>query len=477
MAWVERLKLKGGEARFRVAERAADGRVVKGPLMRSERDAQRLAGRTGIEKQREELGLVKKDYPIRDLLRELPERLRGSVSPAYIVLYGAFARVFERFLDERAPAVRNLSDLSKPVLLEYRTFRLEDTSQRSGRPSAPKSASADELTVAEVALMIGYRHAAVSKLIWKGHLEARKVEGNRFDYYLVRRASVEAFMASERYARGKQRAMRGNAAAKAAERPKPERKLRHRTINRELTMIRTLLNKAVEWGLIDENPITSSKSFTLPEFDSVPFRALSDEEFDLFRRLCAEWLLPPLLTAALVGLREEEVRQLEWPDVDLPRRILRLRQKANLRLKSQGFTGVHEFVFTIPDVLLPYLSALHLKRQAHEDSFVFHNSEGRPFPKGALRKRFMHVMRKCGIVDVTQVHALRKTFITHLARREKNIFLVQELARHKDLRTTRRYVNVFDEDKARVMSGFDLGTKRVAAPPPADPSPRVAESA
>ncbi len=180
-----------------------------------------------------------------------------------------------------------------------------------------------------------------------------------------------------------------------------------------------------------------------------------------------EWLFPPLLAAALLGLREEEIRQLEWTDIDLPARMIRLSQKSNLRLKSQGWTGVKQFEFRIPASLHTVLSALYLKRQAFKDNFVFHNSVGRQFVKGALRKRFTTVMAQCGIKDITQVHALRKTFITHLARREKNLFLVQELARHKDLRTTRRYVNVFAEDKARAMDDFDIGAGSGSGPRPA----------
>jgi integrase len=273
-------------------------------------------------------------------------------------------------------------------------------------------------------------------------------------------------MASPRYARGKKRALAGSVVRKAAEAVKPPRLVRHRTINRELTMIWTLLNKCLEWGLIDDNPVATSKSLQLPEHDSVPFRALTEPEFDLFRRNCPEWLFGPLFTAALLGMREEEVRQLEWTEVDLAGRRIVLRDKATLHLKSQGHTGIRQFRFMIPTSLHAVLSALYLKRSAFRDNLVFHNSRKRQFSKGALRKRFIYVMEQCGVHDVTQVHALRKTFITHLARKEKNIFLVQELARHRDLRTTRRYVNVFDDDKDRVMSEFDIGTPAPVCPPP-----------
>jgi len=53
-----------GPRRDRVVERGPDGRLGKGPRMRSLQDAERPAGMTGIEKEQEEVGLVQRGYPI-----------------------------------------------------------------------------------------------------------------------------------------------------------------------------------------------------------------------------------------------------------------------------------------------------------------------------------------------------------------------------------------------------------------------------
>ena len=60
---------------------------------------------------------------------------------------------------------------------------------------------------------------------------------------------------------------------KPAKRGRP---LRNRTINLEISTIRTLLNKATEWGLIEDTPIANTKGLLLPEHDSREFRALTD---------------------------------------------------------------------------------------------------------------------------------------------------------------------------------------------------------
>jgi len=72
-------------------------------------------------------------------------------------------------------------------------------------------------------------------------------------------------------------------------------------------------------------------------------------------------------------------------------------------------------------------------------------------------------MKTCGITDVKQVHALRHTFVTHMARRVDNLYLLKDLARHKDIRTTSRYVDVFDEDKRRALTSFSIGSTATPA--------------
>ncbi|HVY62166.1 MAG TPA: site-specific integrase, partial [Planctomycetota bacterium] len=215
--------------------------------------------------------------------------------------------------------------------------------------------------------------------------------------------------------------------------------------------------------LLEENPVVSTKGLRLPESDSREFRALTDREFDRFRQVCPAWLLPPLLAAALLGLRNEEVRTLEWADVDLHAEVIRIRNKDGFELKSQGHTGIREFKMDIPRALHAVLAELHKGKNEYKDDLVFHNSLGRKFSKDALRRAFAHVMKACEISDITQVHALRKTFITHMAKREKNIFLLQELARHRNIQTTRRYVNVFADEKKRAMGGFDIGQRAQAS--------------
>jgi hypothetical protein len=77
------------------------------------------------------------------------------VSESYIDLYKRLAKKLERFLEERAPGIKKLSQLTKPVLLEYRRFRLEATVPSSGAPSRASKDPATEITAAEAAKIVG----------------------------------------------------------------------------------------------------------------------------------------------------------------------------------------------------------------------------------------------------------------------------------------------------------------------------------
>jgi len=461
MAWIESYQNANGKARWRMVVRAPDG-TRRARSFHNKTDAERAARTFEVDQERGKAGLLKKDYPIKEFFAELPARLAERVTSGYVTRTLTVCGHFQRFLDERMPGIKTLAAIARPVLLEFQRFRLDEASEERERAIDPPAPEATEVTIAQAAQIMGYRHNAVLRLVKGGVLESRKVaDGNRPGYHLIRRAVLDAFLESERYARGKRYAAANTARrrAEAAANP-PPRRLKNRTINLEVSAIWTLLNHAVTWGLLDDNPIATTKGLRLPESDSGVFRALSEAEFTRFMELCPAWLFPPLFTAAMLGLREDEVRHLEWRDVDLAAGNVTLRNKADHKLKSQGKTGVREFRMAMPPDLHELLKRLHGETGGRLDAYCFRNTEGNQFPKGALRKLFIQVMKDCGIRDVTQVHALRKTFITHMAQREKNIFLVRDLARHKDIRTTQRYVTIFDDERRRAMSSFSIGDVR-----------------
>jgi integrase len=205
------------------------------------------------------------------------------------------------------------------------------------------------------------------------------------------------------------------------------------TINRERSVLSHLFTKAQAWGLMQSNPVMGTDR--LPEGNERPRPLAQDEEARLLARLPAHY--KPVVTLALhTGLRLGELRAQTWRDVDLATSTLRV-----TRPKSKK----HE-VIPLNSTAFAVLAAL-----PQESLLLF------PHLPSKLSDLFIRYARKAGLSDVT-FHCLRDTYISRLAQYCTTPTLMA-LARHRDYRTTRRYVQV-DGDHLRQVVEF------LVPPPP-----------
>jgi integrase len=72
---------------------------------------------------------------------------------------------------------------------------------------------------------------------------------------------------------------------------------------------------------------------------------------------------------------------------------------------------------------------------------VLYRADGRTFAEYVVKDLLARVARKAGIQN-NGPHILRHTFISHLAMRGAPARAIQELAGHKDLATTQRYMHL-----------------------------------
>ncbi len=208
------------------------------------------------------------------------------------------------------------------------------------------------------------------------------------------------------------------------------------TVNRERAVLSHLFSKAQAWGLVQTNPVEGTEREREP--DGKPRPLTPDEEARLFMVLPAHYR--PAVTLALhTGLRLGELRHQAWRDVDLPGATL-----AVTRPKS----GKAE---TIP---LNTTARAVLGTLERTGPLVF------PTLPVKLSDLFIRYARKAGLAGVT-FHCLRDTYISRLACHVSTPSLMA-LARHRDYRTTRRYVQV-DADHLRAaverLNPVPTGTK------------------
>lgn len=188
------------------------------------------------------------------------------------------------------------------------------------------------------------------------------------------------------------------------------------TINRERSVLSHLYNKAQDWELVQANPV--SRTQKLPEDNENPRPIKPEEEAQLFAMLPEHY--KPFVTLALhTRLRLGELRAQAWQDVDLVSGTLTV---------TQPKSGKREAI-PLNSVAFAVLAELE-----QEGPLLFPN-----LPK-KLSDLFIRYTRKAGLTGVT-FHCLRDTYISRLASGNSTPVLMA-LARHRDYRTTRRYVQV-----------------------------------
>jgi len=157
--------------------------------------------------------------------------------------------------------------------------------------------------------------------------------------------------------------------------------VKKRTVNIDVSSLKTFLNSAVKWDMSSVNPLEGVEY--LKEDDSKVIRGLTEEEVRTLLEEANGWFRPVLVTALYTGLREGEMISLEWGDVDLENGIIHIRRKPGWIPKSSG-RSIRERDIAIPQQLVDFLKK-YRKDSEYGDNRVFHNKFGNELPPG-LRK-------------------------------------------------------------------------------------------
>lgn len=154
------------------------------------------------------------------------------------------------------------------------------------------------------------------------------------------------------------------------------------------------------------------------------------------------------------GLRVSEVCGLHLRDIDW--------QAREIRLRPEIAKGNKEAVVYFDDRTLGWLERWKIVRRplAAGGPWLFvcvRAAElGQPLNRHGVYRMMRRRTAKAGIERRVGPHALRHTFATELLGENFNLPEVQELMRHSDIRTTRVYLHVRDEqlrEKVRRRAG------------------------
>ncbi len=213
------------------------------------------------------------------------------------------------------------------------------------------------------------------------------------------------------------------------------------TINRELSGLKVVLRKAVEWGLLEVSVAHGIPAFK--EKNSVP-QLLEKEEVARFLEEVPPHFHALVACAVYAGLRREELFHLRWEDIHWQRRELVVASNREHHTKNYESRRI------------PMNDALVVALQAHKTNhlilgspYVFSNREGKSYTD--IREPLNDAALRAGISGSVKLHQLRHAFCSHALMSGIDPRTVQKWMGHKDLKTTLRYAHVSpDHEKAAI---------------------------
>lgn len=227
------------------------------------------------------------------------------------------------------------------------------------------------------------------------------------------------------------------------------------TAARDLACLRSALSKAVEWKLLERNPLLGLRQKSAEPRKVVRFLS-ADEEVRLRKALVerdqqlanarasgnrwrtdrnaplmreipaggyADYLSPIVLLAINTGLRRGELLSLTWADIDLDARMLTVRAE-NSKSGRQRHVPLNTEAHA---VLAQWANQTH--------------APGRVFGVASVKKAWGALLARASIDDF-RFHDLRHHFASKLVRAATDLNVVRELLGHSTIAMTLRYAHL-----------------------------------
>jgi len=225
------------------------------------------------------------------------------------------------------------------------------------------------------------------------------------------------------------------------------------TVNRHLSMLRCMFNRAIEWKIIDgENPTKGIKK--LPE-DNERCRWLTDKEQAFLLSHCHGITRVIVMTALQTGLRWNEIMNLKWSQspksnyVDFDNNTIVIHSTWSKAKKSRY----------IPLSYSLRCELLTLKKKTAQSEYIFLNPRtGKPFNN--IRRSFNRAVKEARLEDL-KFHDLRHVFASQLVRKGVDLYVVQQLLGHSSPKMTQRYAHIRPDQLKTAIEEIDLLNGRI----------------
>lgn len=256
------------------------------------------------------------------------------------------------------------------------------------------------------------------------------------------RSDIKSIKSLQNYFGGKnihkitQEMVEGFKCARSKAKKKNGKILAPATVNRELACLRTMFNKAMQWGKIKYNPVKNVKLF---RENNERTRYLEKNEIVRLLSQSADHLKPIIILALNTGMRKGEMLGLKRENVDFNRDIIYI---------TDSKDGKAAWIHMNQTARNAILSSIK-----HDDSeYVFAKPGGMSY--GNVRTAFEKACKRAEIKNF-RFHDLRHTFASHLVMSGVDLNTVRELMRHKSMAMTLRYAHLSSDHKKRAVAVLD----------------------
>jgi integrase len=229
------------------------------------------------------------------------------------------------------------------------------------------------------------------------------------------------------------------------------------TVNRELACLKTVFNKAVEWGRLENNPIRRVRKFK----ESNPReQILSAAEALSLVENAAPSIRPILIVALHTGMRRNEILSLKWKNIEFAREYILIEDSKSGRSRKVPMNAA-------------VLEAL--RARPRDSEFVFFNPETKDHIKD-IKTALRAACRRAEIKG-RRLHDLRHTAASKMIEAGVDLVTVSKILGHASIQMTMRYAHPTTENMRRaverlaeILNPTRQKVDTVSIPKPVNPS-------
>jgi integrase len=215
-------------------------------------------------------------------------------------------------------------------------------------------------------------------------------------------------------------------------------------VNRELELLRAILNFAQRQNWISKNPFNSAAPLICKADEVQRERVLTFKEEELLLKACEvetrKHLRPIIITAVDTGMRRGELLTLKWRNVNLTSRSIEIEAFNTKTARSRKVAMTSR--------LVTELSRLWGNSTEDPDSLVFGI-------KNNFKKSFLATCKAAGIQDL-RFHDLRHTAITRMIEAGMQPAEVMRVSGHTTPAMMWRYLNANVDTARRAADALDV---------------------